>query len=133
MSSNKFNFINFFLITLLFIILPVFFVFYGCVYYNILKIKTNDINIEIKKELQNKTISEKEIELNTLKESINKQIDKNTDYNKYINDLSKEIIDTRKKKEELALNIDNKKYTQQQLENQKNILQKNLMNYLVIK
>ena len=60
MNKNKIIFIKFFLTTLLFIILPIFFLFSGAVYYNILKIKTNDINIEIKNELAE--------EINTLTE-----------------------------------------------------------------
>lgn len=67
MYNNKFNFMTFFITTFLFIILPIILIFFGCVYYNTLKIKTDDIKINIKNQLQNKTISEKLNELETAK------------------------------------------------------------------
>lgn len=51
MYNNKFNFMTFFITTFLFIILPIILIFFGCVYYNILKIKTDDIKINIKKSI----------------------------------------------------------------------------------
>lgn len=73
MNKNKIIFIKFFLTTLLFIILPIFFLFSGAVYYNILKIKTNDINIEIKNELAEEinTLTEEYKKLNTSINNLN--------------------------------------------------------------
>lgn len=124
MSKNKYNILLFSFITFLFIVLPVFSVFCGCVYYNILKIKTDDINIAIKKELQGKTLNEKKEELKAIEKNISYYVNKNIDYNKYINDLDSQIKTLNKKKEETINNINIKVQKKEEAQIKKTTLEK---------
>lgn len=95
-KTNKY--IKVFLIILLFNILPLIFVYGGLVYLNVMKIRTEDLESNIKEELQERTILEKQMILHDLEKELLTYID-NSDYDTEItrlNNLINEITEENK-------------------------------------
>ena len=95
-KANKY--IKVFLIIFLFNILPLIFVYGGLVYLNMMKIKTEDLELNIQEELQERTILEKQMILNDLEKELLTYIN-NSDYDREItrlNNLINEITEENK-------------------------------------
>jgi len=119
---NKNKYIKIFLSILLFNILPIIFVYIGLVYFNMLKMKTEDIKLDIKKELQERTILEKQMILNDLEEELLSYIDNTGNYNDEIEKLNTTIDEIAEENKIINERINEKNNVINDLQNTNNIL-----------